>query len=224
MLLVCEYFLQFVTFKETANNILQIRLFCEINKMIKIIFKKIKSKLAMILFYARNIIAASRISEINNTEIDDFLFRGYSSLDEDVVAKIYHQLNDGAVFSPMQRRLYHRIGRRCLFVVEQRERVGSSKIVGMNIYYMNKKDIKENTIHEGFIGVVPEASGRGVATKMRQLAIQHFKLAGFSGVSTRISLNNSASLMSAKKIGFEPVEEYQEPSTGEKRYYMICNF
>ena len=89
---------------------------------------------------------------------------------------------------------------------------------------MNKKDIKENTIHEGFIGVVPEASGRGIATKMRQMAIQHFKLAGFSGISTRISLNNSASLMSAKKIGFQPVEEYQEPSTGEKRYYMICNF
>ena len=188
------------------------------------ILKRIKYKFSEFLFATRNISTIIRINEIKNKEVGDLIFRGYYASDECFISKLYQQLNGGAVFSPMQRWLYRQIGRRCLFVVEQKDSFGAYKIVGMNIYYMNKRDIEENTIHEGFIGVVPDLSGRGIATKMRQIAIQHFKLAGFSGVSTRISLNNSASLMSAKKIGFQPVEEYQDYFTGEKRYYMICNF
>lgn len=185
---------------------------------------KIKSKLSGVAFIARNLSAARRLVKITSEEVDGLLFRGYSESDVEAIAKIYQQLNEGAVFSWILRSLYSCIGRRCLLVVEQRDAVGASKIVGMNMYYLNRRDIKENTIHEGFIGVLPEAGGRGIATKMRQAAIQNFKLAGFSGISTRISLNNAASLMSAKKIGFQPVEEYQEPLTGEKRYYMICKF
>ncbi|WP_191722716.1 GNAT family N-acetyltransferase [Comamonas avium] len=185
---------------------------------------KIKSKLSGFVFAARNLSAARRLVKITSEEVDGLLFRGYSSSDVEAITKIYQQLNEGAAFSWMLRSLYSHIGRRCLLVVEQRDAVGTSKIVGMNMYYLNQRDIKENTIHEGFIGVLPEMGGRGIATKMRQTAINNFKLAGFSGISSRISLNNTASLMSAKKIGFQPVEEYQEPSTGEKRYYMICKF
>lgn len=188
------------------------------------IFNRIRRKFSEFLFVVRNVVVISRVAEIESKEVGDLILRGYSASDEYFISKIYKQLNGGAVFSRMQRRIYRLVGRRCLFVVEQKDSFGVYKIVGMNIYYMNKRDIEENTIHEGFIGVVPDLSGRGIATKMRQIAIQHFKLAGFSGVSTRISLNNSASLMSAKKIGFQPVEEYQDSFTGEKRYYMICNF
>lgn len=185
---------------------------------------RVQSKLSGLAFAGRNISAARRLIEIRSEEIGELLFRGYSPSDADAISKIYYELNNGVDFSGLQRVLYRCIGKRCLLVVEQRDAAGASKIVGMNIYYMNKKDVKENTIHEGFVGVVPEACGRGIATKMRQMAIWHFKSAGFSGISTRISLKNSASLVSAKKIGFQPVEKYQEPSTGEQRYYMVCKF
>lgn len=185
---------------------------------------KIKSRLIGLLFFARNINAARHILEIKREAIGDFIFRGYSSSDEESIAKIYQYLNDGATFSRIQRKLYTCIGRRCLLVVEQRNAVGTSEIVGMNMYYLTKRDFQENTIHEGFIGVLPEASGRGIATKMRKMAVEHFKESGFSGISTRISLDNTASVISARKIGFQPVEEYQDPSTGEQRYYMLCKF
>lgn len=183
-----------------------------------------RSKLGALFFYIRNISAARRISEIRRVMVGDFLFRGYSRADADAVAKIYEQLNDGAAFSMMHRMLFRFIGKRCLFVVEKKYCDGASEIVGINVYYLNKRDIQEHTVHEGFIGVIPEAGGLGIATKMRKMAIAHFKASGFSGISTRISLDNAASLKSAKNIGFQPVEKYVDRSTGEQRYYMICKF
>ena len=188
------------------------------------IFTRVKSKFGSAAFVARNLSMVHRLNGIEKKEIDELIFRGYLEADADLISKIYRQLNDGAIFSQMQRWLYGRIGTRCLFVVEQRDALGASKIIGINIYYLNKRDIHEDTIHEGFIGVLPEAGGRGIATNMRKMAIEHFKSAGFFGISTRISLNNSASLVSAKKIGFQIVEKYQEPLTGEQRYYMVFRF
>lgn len=185
---------------------------------------QIKLALSSFLFFSRNINVARRIIEIRRQAFGEFIFRGYTELDADAIAEIYHQLNGGAVFSRVQRKLYRHIGKRCLFVVEQNNTLGSSKIVAMNMYYLNRRDVRENTIHEGFIGVVPEVGGQGIATKMRQMAVEQFRVSGFSGISTRISLDNSPSIISAKKIGFQPVEEYQDTSTGEQRYYMICKF
>lgn len=185
---------------------------------------RVKNILGAALYFVRNIIMARKLDVIDHKEYAGLIFRGYSDSDADSVSKIYSQLNDGAVFSFVQRCLYKYIGKRCLFVVEQVNEVGLKQIVAMNMYYVNSKDIQENTIHEGFIAVVPQLNGRGIATEMRRMAIQHFKVAGFSGISTRISLSNTASLNSAKKIGFIPREVYLDPVAGESRYYMVCKF
>lgn len=187
-------------------------------------FSKLKNKVLNILFFARNTNAARRVFEIKRETVGEFVFRGYSSSDAGPIAAIYQELNSGAVFSRLQRKLYMRIGRRCLFVVECIDVFGVSRIVAMNMYYFNRRDIRDDTVHEGFIGVLPEYSGRGIATEMRKMAVEHFRASGFSGISTRITLDNTASLVSARKIGFQPVERYEEPSTGEQRYYMICKF
>ena len=92
----------------------------------------------------------------------------------------------------------------------------------MNMYYLNSRDVREKTIHEGFIGVIPSMTGKGIASAMRSIAKDHFKADGYKGISTRISLNNVSSLQSAIKTGFTPIEEYAEPSTGDRRYYMIA--
>lgn len=174
-------------------------------------------------FFVRNVSAARNAVDIKSEDAGDLLFRGYSSLDEKAISEIYKKLNNGNRFSMLQRKLYSRIGRCFMFVVEQKRLVGQAKIVGMNMYYLNKKDFQENTIHEGFIGVMPEVGGQGIATKMRKMAGVHFGSMGFAGISTRISLNNHASLCSARKIGFEPVEQYYDTQNHEYRYYMICS-
>ena len=183
-------------------------------------FVRLKKVFGIALFFLRNVIMARRLNAIERQGRAGLIFRGYAKFDADSVSKIYSDLNDGAVFSIAQRALYAFIGNCCLFVVEQVD----GRVVGMNMYYVNGRDVQDNLIHEGFIGVVPECNGMGIATTMRKMAIQHFKSAGLSGISTRISLNNAASLASAKKIGFLPQEEYRDAVTGERRYYMVHKF
>lgn len=188
------------------------------------IYSRFISIIDSIIFFVRNIIAAKKIANIKVEEDGVLLFRGYCSSDEKEIADIYKKLNSGSIFSRLQRALYRRIGQRFMLVAEERDQFGYVKVVGINMYYLNKRDVFENTIHEGFIGILPRAGGKGVATKMRKIAIKNFKSAGFLGISTRISLNNTASLMSAKKIGFQVVEEYKDKTTGEHRFYMVYSF
>lgn len=185
---------------------------------------KTKSVISGLTFIARNIRAARKVPEIKSEKVEELLFRGYIPSDASAISAIYKKLNNETIFSCVQQELYSWVGRRYMIVVEHGDISGATKIVGMNMYYLNKRDIQENTVHEGFIGVDPMMGGRGIATKMRQIAFQHFKSSNFSGISTRISLNNAASLNSAIKIGFQAVEEYRESSTGEQRYYMVCKF
>jgi RimJ/RimL family protein N-acetyltransferase len=58
---------------------------------------------------------------------------------------------------------------------------------------------------------------------MRLLAKQHFRANGFSGLSTRISPENKASLVSAKKIGFEVVSLLPKEVVVSGSYYLVCD-
>ena len=41
------------------------------------------------------------------------------------------------------------------------------------------------------------------------------------GISSRVSLNNKASLQSNLKLGFKPVEQYFDKQMNEERFYLI---
>lgn len=101
---------------------------------------------------------------------------------------------------------------------------GRSRVIGMNMYYFNARDILENTVHGAFVGVSESMAGRGVATTLRKVAMQHFARNGIYGISSRISLDNKASLHSAKKLGYQPVEQYFDPDTNTERYYLVWRF
>jgi len=181
------------------------------------VLKKIKS----LALKKKNLFEAcsklNKFSIIDSNVYSDLVIRGYKPLDEEEVSKIYIQLN-GIGFSKYHRDLYKLAGDKILLLAADMK---TNKIVGMDMFYFNSRDFKENTIHEGFIGVLPEFEGQGIATKMRQEAINHFRRNGLSGISTRISKNNLGSLRSAEKLGFKPVEQYYDEQMQEERYYMI---
>lgn len=172
----------------------------------------------------RNLYRLRRASLIDCCTYNSVTYRGFRRGDFEQVTQIYTELNDGAVFSKWLEWLYRAVGGRCLLVAVKKGHDGGDRIVGINMYYLNLRDLRENTVHEGFIGVNPADSGRGIATRMRTLSRGHFELAKFRGISTRISRNNIASLHSAKKLGFEIVDEYFDLLNDDIRYYMICKF
>lgn len=173
-----------------------------------------------IRFLLQNLIHARNVKAFPETTVNGLTFRSYQKDDARQVSKIYAALNNGAKFIGLRKWLYNLVGPRLMLVAVSAGDSGDV-LVGMNMYYFNPRDVREKTIHEGFIGVVPEMNGRGIATTMRLHAKQHFTRAGLDGISTRISLTNTSSLTSAEKVGFVSVEKYLDSHNGELRYYMV---
>ncbi|WP_278355772.1 MULTISPECIES: GNAT family N-acetyltransferase [Idiomarina] len=180
-------------------------------------FKKIKSRLINEKNTFKSILKLKGFTPIEPIEFFDFEIRGYYISDEIYVAKIYKQLN-GIDLSRIHRRLLKKVGVKALFLAVDKT---DNRIVAIDMFYFNDRDFRENTIHEGFIGVLPCSEGQGIATCMRKKAIAHFKGNGLSGISTRISKNNFGSLRSAENLGFKVIEEYYDEPNKESRYYMI---
>lgn len=184
------------------------------------ILKKIKSYLSSKKSYRLTQAKLKNFTDIELSEKENIIVRSYNAVDEKSVGSLYEQLNK-IIFSRTHKALYKTFGSKLLFVASDSK---NNQIVGIDMFYFNPRDFNENTVHEGFIGVLPEYQGQGIATIMRQQAIKHFKKNGLAGISTRISNNNLGSLYSAEKLGFKPVEEYYDEAMGEERYYLVCKF
>ena len=184
--------------------------------------RKIKNFVKRLLLTIKSLPILHELGCIPICSDGDIVFRGYRSTDYPQVSRIYFDLNKRAPFPFSKRVLYKFVGSK-LMLLAVHETKGRDNIVGMNMYYLNNRDIREGTIHEGFIGVSSMMHGQGIATKLRKLALKHFANNGFEGVSSRISVSNKASLSSAEKLGFELIEKYYDQVIGEERYYLICH-
>ncbi|EPJ1914332.1 GNAT family N-acetyltransferase [Vibrio cholerae] len=183
---------------------------------------KIIRRLNALLNYKRTKKKCNQLVPVKKFETENYILRGADIKDFERLKVIYSQFNNYDL-SKLNMGLFKRQSEK-LILVSEIINGSESNIVGMNLFYFNPRDFKEGTIHEGFIGVLPEFEGRGLATAMRKHAIAHFRLSGLSGISTRISKNNISSLRSAEKLGFKPIEEYFDPVIQEDRYYLVYNF
>lgn len=141
----------------------------------------------------------------------------YNELEE---ANNVYKIMNGKSFSSIHKLLLKFFSEKILIIVKDNT---NNKIVALNLYYVNKRDIKDKTIHAAFIGVLDSYQGQGLATSMRTQAQLHFRNSGYSGLSSKISKNNIASFKGALKVGYKPTEEFYDNTTGEDRYYLICN-
>lgn len=181
---------------------------------------KLYVKAKTLLFLAKSSASVVFLANISKSTTDGLIIRGASYSEIKNVEKIYKELNSTS-FSNYQKIQYKLHSKKTIIIAEKNSD-GLKKVVGIDLYYLNPRDLKDGTIHEGFIGVLPEFEGQGIATKMRMIAKKHFQNQGFDGISTRISKLNLGSLISAKKLGFKPVEEYYDKLMDEDRYYLVC--
>lgn len=112
-------------------------------------------------------------------------------------------------------------GTKLCFVLQDRT---TGQSIGYSLYYFNKKDIDENTIHEAYVGMIPEYRGNGTGTIFRKAILEHFaQRTDLYGTSSRVSLSNKASLMSNLKNGYTIKERYFDKYMNEERVYMVCD-
>lgn len=183
-------------------------------------FKKLVNKLRTTLVLKKTKNRFKKINKISSVESDGYIVRGAKSNDLKEIAPVYEQLN-GMKLSRSNIYLLSSCEENLIFVALLNEAGQEPKVIGMNMYYINPRDFKEGTIHEGFVGVLPEYEGKGIATSMRKQAVTYFNKAGFKGISSRVSTSNLGSLRSAEKLGFKPVETYFDEIMQEERHYLI---
>lgn len=99
-----------------------------------------------------------------------------------------------------------------------------NKILGIAIYYTNRYDRKNRTIHEGYIGVVKQLQGQGLGEAIRKYSIKHFSENGLSGISSRISSSNRRSLQGNLRLGFVIEETYWDSQESVTRHYLVKRF
>lgn len=173
------------------------------------------SRLAMLL---KELQASFAYIPVTNIVSGDVLIRGFKVRDLLQLRQLYFELNPAGSLS-LPRCLWGAISYRRLLIVAEESQ--SKALVGMDLFYFNARDLQESTVHEGFVGVVPMHRGKGLASNMRVIAKQHFQRNGLTGISTRISQDNQASLTSALKLGFKVVETHHS-AAGAENYYMVC--
>lgn len=112
-------------------------------------------------------------------------------------------------------------GSKLCFVLKDKE---TDESIGYSLFYFNQRDIDEETVHEGYVGMIVEYHGRGVGTKFRKIILQHFAyVTKLYGTSSRVSLSNKASLISNLKNGYVIKEQYFDKYMNEERVYMVCD-
>lgn len=180
------------------------------------------SRLVSISLLIRNLWMASKLALPPTWKDDDIEFCTASSLVFNEVQTLYRELNDGLILRGWTRWLLRVCPSKVCVIARE---VATQKVVGIDIYYFNNRDFREKTIHEGFVGVRPDFRRRGIAEKMRMYALSNFSNCHFlTGVSSKVSLNNSHSLNGAIRLGFVEQEQYFDPLMQERRSYLVCNF
>jgi len=132
---------------------------------------------------------------------------------------LYSDLHNGTDLSWRNRWLLHLVGNKLCYVIKS-----GNEIVGLGLYYFNRKDIEENAIHEGYTGLKKGYRGKGIGTTARKNALYHFsQIKSIMKASSRVDLDNKASYRGNTKLGFEVREKYFDTTSNKERVYMTCD-
>jgi ribosomal protein S18 acetylase RimI-like enzyme len=96
----------------------------------------------------------------------------------------------------------------CLAVLQKSDQ----RVIGFDIFYFNKGGLERNEIHEAYIAVAPDFRSKGLATRMRVIAADHFARGGVMKISTHVMKSNTHSLSSALRVGYTVSEELSDPN------------
>lgn len=172
-------------------------------------------------FLARNLWMAKDIPVISKGEFKDVEFLPCTSDLVPHVANLYEEFHPGKKLGLAKKNTLRLAGHKLCLVVRDKK---TNQIVGYSLYYFNRRDIKEATIHEGDISLHSDYRGKGIGTAQRLHVLRHFaRCPSIKGLSSRIDLDNQASLRSGQKVGYKIKECYFDQIRGKERAYLICD-
>jgi len=166
--------------------------------------EKVKSLVSASRFICRNIFYSLRVDKFEVVDLGVFTMGPLNMKYFKEVIELYADLHDGKPLDRTKSLLLKLVGTKFCYIVKSSD----GRIIGMGLYYFNKRDIVQRTIHVGYTGLKEKYRGIGIGTKTRQKALEHFAKSEFlTGVSSRVDIDNLPSLKGNVKLGFEIKEE-----------------
>ena len=126
------------------------------------------------IFIIQNLLCSVKMPEFQKFEFDELVIESCRSEYLEEVFHLYKDLHNEKDLSRRNKLLLRLAGNKFCYVVRS-----GSEIVGIGLYYFNKKDVRENTIHEGYTGLKKEYRGKGVGTiaqKMHSIIFRKLKV------------------------------------------------
>lgn len=188
--------------------------------MLKKILRLPVAIIRQVILVLRDLKMSFRIPVVQSETENGITYRGMHRSELTLINSLHILMNGGSKIALARRLVYWLVGNRIVIVVRKQEQ-GIDKVIGFNMFYFNKQDVKQNTIHDGFIGIDHNYQGLGLGSKLRRKGVEHLSHTYLSGISSRIDVDNKASLAVTLKVGAKPVEQYTDPVTGVERYYLI---
>jgi len=180
--------------------------------------KKIKTICNGLVFLLRNLLYFSRLTKIDTVKVtDEIVVKGASAKELKEMYSV-HSEAFGCQTSLLHRALYRFLSKKCVFIAKD---ISSNRVIGFMLYYANKRDCIEKTVHATSLGVSSASRGKKIGTILGIQAKNHFKNNNLNGISAWVSLSNQAALKVDMKAGFKPIEKSFCKNENEERYYMI---
>lgn len=167
-----------------------------------LLINKIKHETEGLKFLCRNLLASRNIQPIPEANFGDFILRGLSHPHISKLDALHRLLRNGRAINCWRKMLLRMKG--CSLCGVATEKNG--ELLGFNLYYFRPQEMEHGIIHEAFVGVIPQARGRGIATALKMHLAKHFAFNGLKGISAQIRIDNGPSLYAAKRAGFQIME------------------
>jgi len=183
------------------------------------VLEKVKSLVSATMFICRNIFYSLRLDKFEVVDLGGFTMGPLNRKYFKEVIELYADLHDGKSLDRTKSLLLKLAGTKFCYIVKSSD----CRIIGMGLYYFNKRDIVQRTIHQGYTGLKEEYRGMGIGTRARKKALEHFAKSEFlTGVSSRVDIDNLPSLKGNVKLGFEIKEKYWDQDLKKERVYLVC--
>jgi ribosomal protein S18 acetylase RimI-like enzyme len=179
--------------------------------------KKIAYEYEGFKFLIRNLQAFRHLRKLEKKVYNDYVFSSLPKGRIDELDQLHKLTRRGRRLGFWRKILYRLRGESlCSVAINQ-----NNKLVGYIIYYFREAEIPKGIIHEAFAGIAPEERAKGLATELTKYSFNQLTNQNLVGISGYVDKKNLASLKMIQKIGYEIVDDPDDPENNYYLYYPL---
>ena len=149
--------------------------------------------------------------------VDDgtYIYRRGSAADYKAIQNLHYMLFRQGVVNWLNW-LYKFKANELMSVVEEKS---TGKIVGYDLFMFNEGEIKDDYLHEQYIGIDPSCQGQSLSVKLRRYSLDCYDSGSVRAISTLAKVDDIKALRSAQKAGFYITKMSAKP----RAHYLVYN-